>query len=58
MSMRKGWLPRWRRHTGLLGVLPCHPEKVSVLAAPTNGLLDRDMSVDAARQLWARPRGG
>ena len=30
-----------------------YPEKVNVLAILTNGLVDREMSVEAARQLWA-----
>jgi hypothetical protein len=34
-----------------------YPDKVSVLATLTNGLVDRDMSVDAARQLWIDLRG-
>jgi hypothetical protein len=30
-----------------------YPEKVNVLAILTNGLVDREMSVEAARKLWA-----
>ncbi len=45
--------PRRRKHPRLLGMLGgLYPEKVSVLATLANSLVDRDMTVDAARQLW------
>jgi hypothetical protein len=50
MSMRIEWL---RADDGTPACWACflvYPDKVSVLATLTNGLVDRDMTVDAARQ--------
>jgi hypothetical protein len=52
MSMQMEWL---RGGDGTPPAGACflvHPDMVSVLATLTNGLVDRDMTVDAARQLW------
>jgi hypothetical protein len=44
--------PRQRQHPACWACFLVYPDKVRLLAIFTNRLVDRDMTVDAARQLW------
>jgi hypothetical protein len=52
MTMRMEWLRADDSTPACWACFLVYPDKVSVLATLTNGLVDRDMTVDAARQLW------
>jgi hypothetical protein len=59
MTMRMEWLRGDEDAPACWACFLVYPDKVAVLAILTNGLVDREMSVDGARQLWAdlRARG-
>jgi hypothetical protein len=52
MTMRMEWLRGDDDAPACWACFLVYPEKVAVLAILTNGLVDREMSVEAARQLW------
>jgi hypothetical protein len=53
MTMRMEWLRGDDDAPACWACFLVYPEKVAVLAILTNGLVDREMSVEAARQFWA-----
>jgi hypothetical protein len=53
MTMRMEWLRGDEDAPACWACFLVYPDKVSVLAILTNGLVDRDLSVDGARHLWA-----
>ena len=52
MTMRMEWLRGGDDAPACWACFLVYAEKVAVLAILTNGLVDREMSVEAARKLW------
>jgi hypothetical protein len=52
MTMRMEWLRGDEDVPACWACFLVYSDKVSVLAILTNGLVDREMSVEAARQFW------
>jgi hypothetical protein len=50
--MRMEWLRADDSTPACWACFLVYPDKVSVLATLTNGLVDREMTIDAARHLW------
>jgi hypothetical protein len=53
MTMRMEWLRGGDDAPACWACFLVYAEKVAVLAILTNGLVDREMSVEAARKFWA-----